>query len=78
MLAAAPTEVRDLVRSQLSEIVESFPSGLRLGALVVSPSHLWSASSGVQNLMSAINRAYQRTKPPASSSCAAPVVLTAA
>src|SRR5829696_1994686 len=29
-LAAAPTEVRDLVSSQLSSIVESSPSGLRL------------------------------------------------
>jgi membrane protein len=58
MLAAAPTEVRELVSSQLSSIVESSPSGLRLGALVGLAVALWSASSGVKNLMTAVNRAY--------------------
>ena len=58
VLAAAPTEVQDLVRSQLSDVVESSPSGLRLGALVGIALALWSASSGVKNLMTAINRAY--------------------
>lgn len=58
MLAAAPTEVRDLVRSQLSSIADSSPSGLRLGALVGIAVALWSASSGVKHLMTAINRAY--------------------
>ena len=58
VLAAAPTEVQDLVRSQLSDVVESSPSGLRLGALVGIALALWSASSGVKNVMTAINRAY--------------------
>ncbi|HLM64808.1 MAG TPA: YihY/virulence factor BrkB family protein [Acidimicrobiales bacterium] len=58
MLAAAPKEVQELVSSQLSDIVESSPSGLRLGALVGLVVALWSASSGVKNLMTAVNRAY--------------------
>jgi len=53
VLAAAPTEVQDLVRSQLSDVVESSRSGLRLGALVGIALALWSASSGVKNLMTA-------------------------
>jgi membrane protein len=58
VLSAAPQEVRDLVSSQLSSIVESSPSGLRLGALAGLVVALWSASAGVKNLMTAINRAY--------------------
>ena len=57
-LAAAPTEVRDLVSSQLSSIVESEPSGLRLGVAVGLALALWSASSGVKHLISALNVAY--------------------
>src|SRR5918997_1179227 len=57
-LAAAPTEVRDLVSSQLSSIVESEPSGLRLGVAVGLALALWSASRGVKYLISALNVAY--------------------
>src|ERR671916_1190071 len=57
-LAAAPTEVRDLVSSQLSSIVESEPSGLRLGVAVGLVLALWSASSGVKHLIAALNVAY--------------------
>ncbi len=57
-LAAAPTEVQDLVSSQLSSIVESEPSGLRLGAIVGLVLALWSASAGVKHLIAAINVAY--------------------
>jgi membrane protein len=57
-LAAAPTEVQDLVSSQLSSIVESEPSGLRLGAIVGLALALWSASAGVKHLIGAINVAY--------------------
>lgn len=57
-LAAAPTEVQDLVSSQLSSIVESEPSGLRLGVAVGLALALWSASSGVKHLIGAINVAY--------------------
>jgi membrane protein len=57
-LAAAPTEVRDLVSSQLSAIVDSSSSGLRLGAIAGLVVALWSASSGVKHLVAAVNRAY--------------------
>jgi membrane protein len=57
-LAAAPTEVGNLVQSQLEAIVDSSPSGLRIGALVGLAVALWSASSGMKNLMTAVNRAY--------------------
>ena len=58
VLAAAPAEVGELVKSQLESIVDSSPSGLRIGALVGLAVALWSASSGVKNLMTAVNRAY--------------------
>jgi membrane protein len=58
VLSAAPTEVRDLVQSQLSSIVEGSSSGLRLGVIVGLALALWAASSGVKNLMTAVNRAY--------------------
>jgi membrane protein len=58
VLAAAPTEVRDLVESQLSSIVDSSRQGLRLGALAGLVVALWSASSGMKHLVAAINRAY--------------------
>jgi len=57
-LAAAPAEVRELVSSQLSSIVESEPSGLRLGVIVGLALALWSASAGVKHLIAAINVAY--------------------
>lgn len=58
LLAAAPTEVGDLVKSQLQAIVDSSSSGLRIGALVGVAVALWSASSGMKNLMTAVNRGY--------------------
>jgi membrane protein len=58
ILAAAPQEVRDLVESQLSSIVDSSPQGLRLGALAGLVVALWSASSGMKHLIAALNRAY--------------------
>lgn len=58
VLAAAPREVRDLVQSQLSSIVDSSPQGLRLGALAGLVVALWSASSGMKHLIAAVNRAY--------------------
>ena len=58
VLAAAPTEVRDLVSQQLSSIVEGSSSGLRIGAIIGLAVALWSASSGVKNLITAVNRAY--------------------
>lgn len=57
-LAAAPDEVRNLVTSQLGSIVESEPTGLRLGAVVGLVVALWSASAGVKHLVEAVHRAY--------------------
>ena len=62
LLAAAPSEVQDLVRSQLSAIVESSASGLKVGALVGLAAALWSASSGMKHLMTAVNRGYHKTE----------------
>lgn len=61
-LAAAPREVRDLVESQLSSIVESSSSGLRLGAIVGLVLALWSASSGMKHLIGAVNLAYDESE----------------
>jgi membrane protein len=58
VLAAAPQEVRDLVTSQLESIVDSSPSGLKVGAIVGLVVALWSASSGVKHLIGAVNLAY--------------------
>jgi membrane protein len=58
VLAAAPREVRDLVQSQLSSIVDSSPQGLRFGAIAGLVVALWSASSGMKHLIAAVNRAY--------------------
>jgi membrane protein len=57
-LAAAPTEVRDLVESQLQAIVDGESSGLRLGAIVGLVVALWSASAGMKHLIEAVNKAY--------------------
>lgn len=62
LLAAAPAEVRDLVGQQLEGVTTSSPGGLSLavgaGLLVA----LWSASSGMKHLMSAVNVAYDETE----------------
>jgi membrane protein len=58
VLATAPTEVRDLVTSQLENVVDSAPSGLKVGALAGLVVSLWSASSGVRHLIGAVNLAY--------------------
>jgi membrane protein len=58
VLAAAPTEVQDLVRSQLSSIVHSSSSGLTLGVFLGLAAALWSASAGMKHLMTAVNRGY--------------------
>jgi uncharacterized BrkB/YihY/UPF0761 family membrane protein len=64
LLAAAPEEVQDLVTSQLSAIVESSPSSLRVGGAVVGVVvALWSASSAVRHLIGAVNLAYRQLRP---------------
>jgi membrane protein len=57
-LQAAPAEVRDLVSSQLESVIDSSPSGLRIGVFVGLALALWSASSGMKHLMGAITLAY--------------------
>lgn len=59
-LRAAPTEVQELVESQLTSIVEGSSSGLRIGVIVGLALALWTASSGIRNLMAAVNRAYHQ------------------
>ena len=50
-LQAAPAEVRDLVSSQLESVIDSSPSGLRIGVFVGLALALWSASSGMGTRM---------------------------
>ena len=61
-LRAAPAEVRDLVSSQLDAVVESQPSGLRVGVIAGLALALWSASSGMKHLMGALTLAYDETE----------------
>ena len=57
-LAAAPSEVRELVSQQLESVTGQSQGGLGLTAVVSVVLALWSASSGMKHLMSAINVAY--------------------
>jgi membrane protein len=59
-LQAAPGEVQNLVSSQLESIVEGSSSGLRVGVIVGLAFALWAASSGVKNMITAVNRAYHQ------------------
>lgn len=58
LLAAAPPEVRDLVEEQLTSITESSSGGLGLTALLGVALALWSASSGMKHIITAVNVAY--------------------
>jgi membrane protein len=58
LLAAAPREVRELVQEQLTAAAERDEGEAVLAVVVGTVLALWSASSGVQHLMQAINRAY--------------------
>lgn len=58
LLAAAPAEVQDLVSSQLDSIVTASAGGLTLGVLGGIAVALWSASSGMKHMITAINAAY--------------------
>ena len=61
-LQAAPDEVRQLVSSQLSTIVDSSSSGLRVGVAVGLVVALWSASAGMKHLVGAVSVAYDETE----------------
>jgi membrane protein len=58
VLGAAPTEVRTLVQEQLQAIVRGSSSGAGLAAVIGIVVALWSASSGMNHLVGAINLAY--------------------
>src|SRR5215207_6162258 len=58
ILGAAPDEVRNLVTEQLQAIVRGSASGATLAAVVGIAVALWSASSGLNHLVGAINLAY--------------------
>jgi membrane protein len=58
LLAAAPREVRELVQEQLTAAAERDRNEALLAVVVGTVLALWSASSGVQHLMAAINTAY--------------------
>ena len=58
LLGAAPSEVRNLVATQLSKITHDAGGALGLAAALGVLVALWSASSGVRNLIGAINAAY--------------------
>lgn len=57
-LAAAPAEARELVQKQLKSITDSSEGGLGTTAVIGILLALWSASSGMKHLISAINAAY--------------------
>lgn len=57
-LAAAPAEVRDLVAQQLESVTSQSGGGLGLTVVVSVLLALWSASSGMKHLMTAVNVAY--------------------
>jgi len=58
VLGAAPTEVRTLVEEQLRAIVRGSAGSAGLAAVVGIVVALWSASSGMNHLVGAINLAY--------------------
>ena len=61
-LAAAPDEVRSLVVDQLEGVTDASGSGLGVALVVSVALALWSASSGMKNLIAAINAVYDETE----------------
>lgn len=60
--AALPASARPLVADQLQSVVTSSTGGLTTGLVIAALAALFSASSGTQNLMAAINIAYDETE----------------
>lgn len=58
LLAGAPREVRELVASQLEAITTASSSRTGIAVVVGLALALWSASSGMQHLIGALNTAY--------------------
>jgi membrane protein len=57
-LAAAPAEVRNLVSEQMTAVTQQSEGGLGLTVVLGILIALWSASSGMKHLMTAVNVAY--------------------
>lgn len=57
-----PADARELLRAQLHELVATPSSSLSLGVIVSMVTALWSASSGVDSLVDAINVAYDKVE----------------
>jgi len=57
-LAAAPAEVRDLIAEQMSSVAQQSQGGLGITVVVGILLALWSASSGMKHLITAIDVAY--------------------
>jgi membrane protein len=57
-----PPGARELLRTQLHELVSTPSTSLSLGLLISVLTALWSASSGVDNLVDAINVAYDKVE----------------
>jgi membrane protein len=62
LLGAAPSEVQDLVQTQLESIADQRSSALGIGVVASFLFALWSASSGTKQLVGAINTAYDETE----------------
>jgi membrane protein len=60
--SALPESARPLVADQLQSVVTSSTGGLTTGLVIAALAALFSASSGTQNLMAAINIAYDETE----------------
>ena len=58
LLAAAPREVREMVQEQLTTAAQREQGEAVLAVVIGTALALWSASSGVQHLIQAINTAY--------------------
>lgn len=62
LLGTAPREVRDFVASQLEQVTGTSSGAAGLSALLGVAVALWSASSGMKNLIEALNAAYDETE----------------
>lgn len=61
MSEALPEAARDIIEEQLDSIVAAGATSLSFGALIGVIAALWSASSGVNHLVGALNVAYRET-----------------
>jgi membrane protein len=62
VLTAAPSEVRDVISQQLRSVTESSQGGLGLTLVISVAVALWSASSGMKHLITAVNAAYDESE----------------